>query len=59
MVTGGNMFIFGYGCSRLIEQELSSFWDGRPFGHNRYGPKSGGCCPPPLFWGAWGLGPNL
>ena len=28
------------------EQELSSCWDGRPFGHNRHGPKSGGCCAP-------------
>ena len=26
-------------------QELSSCWDGRPFGHNRHGPKVGrGCC---------------
>jgi len=23
-----------------IRQELSSCWDGRPFGHNRHGPKS-------------------
>jgi len=23
------------------KQELSSCWDGRPFGHNRHGPKSG------------------
>ena len=30
-------------------QELSSSWDGRPFGH-RHGLKSGGCCAP--FWGA-------
>jgi len=32
-----------------IEQVLSSTWDGRPFGHNRYGPKiglaGGGCAP--------------
>jgi len=27
-------------------QELSSCWDGRPFGHNRHRPKSGGCCAP-------------
>jgi len=27
-----------------LEQELSS-WDGRPFGHNRHGPKIGGCAP--------------
>ena len=27
------------------EQELSSCWDGLPFGHNRHGPKVGrGCC---------------
>jgi len=33
-------------------QELSSCWDGRPFGHNRHGPKAGrGCC--------GGLGPHL
>jgi len=25
-------------------QELSSCWDGRPFGHNKHGPKTGGCC---------------
>jgi len=32
-------------------QELSSCWAGRPFGHNRHGPKSGsGCC--------GGLGPH-
>jgi len=24
---------------------LSSSWDGRPFGHNRHGPKVGGLCP--------------
>jgi len=24
-----------------IKQELGSSWDGRPFGHNRHGPKSG------------------
>jgi len=38
------------GCKRKL-QELSSFWDGRPFGHNRHGPNSGGCCAP--FWGSW------
>jgi len=26
-------------------QELSSSWDGRPFGHNRHGPKIGGGTP--------------
>jgi len=35
-----------------LRQELSSRWDGRPFGHNRHGPKVGrGCC--------GGLGPHL
>jgi len=24
-----------------MEQQLSSCWDGRPFGHNRHGPRSG------------------
>ena len=31
------------------KQELSSCWDGRPFGHNRHGPKSG----EGLLWAAW------
>jgi len=26
------------------KKELISCWDGRPFGHDRQGPKSGGCC---------------
>jgi len=35
-----------------FRQELSSCWDGRPFGHSRRGPKSGELlCPFP--WGAW------
>jgi len=37
-------------------QELSSNWDGRPFEHNRHGPKiEGGCAP--IFWGgrSWSL----
>ena len=29
-------------------QVLSSSWDGRPFGHNRHGPKIGDCA---SFWG--------
>ena len=38
---------------RINKQELSSCWDGRPFGHNRHGPKSeGSCCAP--FRGAAG-----
>jgi len=28
--------------SYLQGQEVSSCWDGRPFGHNRHGPKSEG-----------------
>ena len=34
-----------------LKQELSSSWDGRPFGHNEHGPKVGRGC--------WGLGPHL
>jgi len=35
-------------------QELSSCWDGRPFGHNRNGPKIGrGCAPVFLQGGSW------
>jgi len=30
----------------LLEQEISSSWDGRPFGHNRHRPKSRGCSAP-------------
>jgi len=37
-----------------IKQELGSSCYGRSFGHNRRGPKSGGCCAP--FRG-WELGP--
>jgi len=37
---------------RLRQQERSSCWDGRPFGHNRHGPKSGGCCAP-FRGGSW------
>jgi len=37
------------------QQQLSSCWDGRPFGHNyRHGPKIGGCAP---FGGE--LGPHV
>jgi len=40
------------------KQELSSCQYGRPCGHNRHGPKSGGCCAP---FGGWEgqLGPHL
>jgi len=38
------------------KQELSSCWDGRPFSHNRHGPKSGGAAVP-LSVGE--LGPHL
>jgi len=35
------------------KQELSSCWDGRPFGHNRQGPKVGrGCCGGWVFSGS-------
>jgi len=30
--------------ARISQQELSSCSDGRSFGHNRHGPKNGGCC---------------
>jgi len=36
-------------CSRLLVQELSSCRDGRLFGHNRHGSKSG----KGLLWGRW------
>jgi len=38
----------------LGRQVLSTSWDGRPFGHNRHGPKIEGLCP---FLGE--LGPHL
>jgi len=42
-------------CSASTETEnkssCSSGWDGRPFGHNRHGPKIGGCAP--LWMGSW------
>jgi len=44
--------------ARISKQELSSYWDGRPFGHvSRHGPKScwGLLCP--FLWGE--LGPHL
>jgi len=51
----------------LLTAVLSSSWDGRPFGHNRHGPRiirtqgkpvsinfeSGGCCAPFRWWGSW------
>jgi len=37
-----DLFFFSYPS----EQELSSCWGAPPFGHNRRGPKSGGCCAP-------------
>ena len=39
----------------IWQQVLSSCWDGRPFGHNKHGPKSGGCSAPP-FLGEGGEG---
>ena len=35
----------------MLEQVLSSSWDGRPFGHSGHGPKIGGLCP--FFGGSW------
>ena len=35
----------------IIQQELRSCWDGRRFGHNRQGPKSGAALP--LSVGSW------
>jgi len=40
----------------ICEQVLSSSWDGRPFGHNRHGPKRGGVDP---HLGVGGLGLHL
>jgi len=38
----------------FLQQELSSCWNGRLFGHNRHGPKSrGSCCAPFRGWGCW------
>jgi len=37
-------------------QEFSSSWDGRPFRHNRPGPKTGGV---PLWGGGGAAGPHL
>jgi len=42
-------------CKRL-QKSLVSCWDGRLFGHNTYGPKSGGCCA--LFRGGAGSPSN-
>jgi len=42
-----------YVCPLASQHVLSSCWDGRSFGHNRRGPKSGGCSAPPLFRGSW------
>jgi len=41
---------------------LSSSWDGRPFGHNRHGPKIGGLCDqrwglPPYQMASWSIKP--
>jgi len=38
------------------KQVLSTSWDGRPFGHNRHGPKIGVLCP---FFGRGELGSHL
>jgi len=37
--------LFHFRRGSMLKQVLSSSWDGRPFGHNRHGPKRGeGCC---------------
>ena len=41
---------------KLVLQELSSCWDGRPFDHNRHGTKSGG---PAVSLSVGELGPHL
>jgi len=38
------------------KKELSSSWDGRPFGHNRHAPKIGGV---PLYFLFGVAGPHL
>jgi len=37
-----------------MQQELTCSWVGRPFGHNRHGPKIGGLC---TFRGSWSHDP--
>jgi len=39
-------------------QVFSSRSDGRPFGHNKHGPKSGGCCAP-FVEGSWALSDTM
>ena len=41
--TSANMHLSA-NARQIEEQELSSCWDRRPFGHNRHGPKIGGYC---------------
>jgi len=49
------LFLLCLKLKRNVLQALNSSWDGRPFGHNRHGPKVGGCTP--LEEGE--LGPHL
>ena len=49
------MFIKINSTHKNDQQVLSSSWDGRPFGHNRHGPKIGRLCP---FWEGE-LGPHV
>ena len=42
----------------VLLQEHSSCWDGRPFGHNGHGPKSGGGLLFAFPWGSWVLRSN-
>ena len=44
-----------YSCY-TSQQDLSSCWDGYPFGHNRHGRKSDGGAAVPLSIGGWGSG---
>jgi len=54
--SNNNIFIFIHRSSKKyiklqqLQQELSSCWDGRPFGRDRHGPKSG----EGLLWGTLG-----
>ena len=49
--TNHNLNSNSVGIVDQYQQVLSSSWDGRPFGHNRHGPKTEGCA----LWrrGSW------
>ena len=40
-----------YGLGWGLPPYQGASWSIQPFGHDRHGPKSGGCCAP--FWGNW------